>query len=131
MENKAIGNKVEQELLAQLESYGMWTHLLKDSASGQPFDIVAIYGDNTFCIDCKDCKAERFPFTRCEDNQINAFNKLTSTGFYNTSFVIYHNYKWYVLPYALYHKKKDTAKSVRVSDLISLENYLRTILCGN
>lgn len=130
MNNKKLGNGAESELLKVLRGYGFWCHLLKDSASGQPFDIIATYEDNAFYFDSKTLLgANNFPFTRIEDNQVNSFEDLKKVGCYRTAFVIFKDFQFRVLTYAKYIEQYKLGKvSIPFKTLPLLSDYLRECL---
>ena len=77
------GRQFEDMAVKELHKAGYWVHRIHPDESGQqPFDIIAIRGDRVCVYDAKVISdGHRFPFSRIEDNQINAFeliNKKTS-----------------------------------------------------
>ena len=69
------GQQFEKAFCEILQSMGYWALNIPKNASGaQPFDVIAIHGFHSMAIDCKVCKADRFPVDRIEDNQWAAFN---------------------------------------------------------
>ena len=101
MNSKKIGTQFEQEFCEYLAKHGWWAHFLSANSKGaQPFDIIAIKDDYVYAIDCKTCSTERFPFSRIEDNQRLAFDKIAQAGNVICGFAIKYNSNYYFIPYS-------------------------------
>lgn len=86
------GREFENQAVKELHKAGYWVHRIAPDESGQqPFDIIAIKG-NTICVyDAKVIsEGHRFPFSRIEDNQLNAFELIEKkTGAVHIGLLIY------------------------------------------
>ncbi len=70
MSNKKNGSDFEKELCRKLAENGIWARLEYPAEDGsQPFDVKAIYRNQIYIFECKDCKNGYFSFNRIEDNQ--------------------------------------------------------------
>lgn len=69
MSNKSEGTKFEEELQQIFGKHEYWCHLFQQSVGGQPCDLIAVKRNRVLLIDAKDCKRDKFPLTRVEDNQ--------------------------------------------------------------
>lgn len=69
------GREFENQVVKELHKAGYWVHRIHPDETGQqPFDVIAIRGDNVCVYDAKVVSdGHRFPLSRIEDNQINAF----------------------------------------------------------
>lgn len=69
------GRQFEDFCVKELHKSGYWVHRIHPDESGQqPFDIIAIRGDRICVYDAKVVsEGHRFPLSRIEDNQWNAF----------------------------------------------------------
>lgn len=72
MSNKQAGTDFENALAKYLSSFGYWVHNMAQNKSGQPADLIAVKDQKALLIDCKDCKTNRFTFSRIESNQDSA-----------------------------------------------------------
>lgn len=99
MSNKSEGTKFEQEIADKLYENGWWVHLIQQNKAGQPADIIAVKGDATVLIDCKDCKTKKFDLSRVEENQLNAMKMFVSRSFGQALFVIKLNGEIYFINY--------------------------------
>ena len=73
------GREFERWVENKLSEYGYWVHRMAESNTGsQPFDIIALKKYGVFALDCKVISTKRpyFPFSRIEENQKRAFEKL-------------------------------------------------------
>lgn len=84
--NKALGNEFENWLCEYGHSLGFFAHKLTQSAAGQPADVVFARGDLVMFVDAKNCNGVRFPISRVESNQKNAFKLLNVVGCKHTYF---------------------------------------------
>ena len=80
MSNRSVGNAFEREFAQTLAHYGFWVHLMAQTASGQPADVIAVRNGKPYLIDCKVCEQDWFRFDRIEDNQFCAMQRWFETG---------------------------------------------------
>lgn len=80
MSNKSNGNKFETTLCAVLSTYGFWAHNFTQSKQGQPSDIIACKNNDSYLIDCKECRKDEFPLSRIEENQITSMQLFEKKG---------------------------------------------------
>ena len=100
------GREFERLVENKLSEYGYWVHRMEESNTGsQPFDIIALNGYSVFALDCKVISTKRpyFPFSRIEENQKRAFEKLYDCykGILLCGFMIYFEGDVYLLDYAI------------------------------
>ncbi len=87
-----LGTATEKFIAKTLKNYGYWVYNMPKKTNGQPCDIVAIKGGNSFLawlIDGKHVRDEEvsFSFNRIEANQISSMNyahnyaKINNIGF--------------------------------------------------
>ena len=98
------GREFERLVENKLSEYGYWVHRMAESNTGsQPFDIIALKGYSVFALDCKVISTKRpyFPFSRIEENQKRAFEKLYNCYKSNLlcGFIIYFEGDVYLLDY--------------------------------
>ena len=69
------GRQFEDYCVKELHKAGYWVHRIHPDESGQqPFDIIAIRRNKICMYDAKVIsEGHRFPLSRLEDNQLNAF----------------------------------------------------------
>lgn len=84
--NKALGNEFENWLCEYGYKLGFFAHRLTQSSAGQPADILFARGNVPLFVDAKNCEGVRFPFSRVEMNQRNAFKMLNARGCIHTYF---------------------------------------------
>lgn len=78
MSNKKNGSDFEKELCEMFAKEGMWARLEYPAEDGsQPFDVKAIYRDEIYVFECKDCKNGYFDLNRIENNQETALRFLS------------------------------------------------------
>lgn len=99
------GREFERLVENKLSEYGYWVHRMAESNTGsQPFDIIALKGYSVFALDCKVISTKRpyFPFSRIEENQKRAFEKLYDCykSVLLCGFLIYYKDDVYLLDYA-------------------------------
>ena len=73
------GREFEKYMVDWLSNKGFWVHRMAESNTGsQPFDIIALKDYKVCAFDCKVISTKRpyFPFSRIEENQKRAFEKL-------------------------------------------------------
>lgn len=70
------GREFENLIVKELHKNGYWAHRISPNEAGQqPFDIIAIKGNRICAYDAKVLSdGTRFPMSRLENNQLNAFN---------------------------------------------------------
>ena len=100
------GREFEKWVENKLSYCGYWVHRMAESNTGsQPFDIIALKRHSVFALDCKVISTKRpyFPFSRIEENQKRAFEKLIKCYKNNltTGFIIYFEGDVYLLYYAI------------------------------
>ena len=98
------GREFEKWVENKLSECGYWVHRMAESNTGsQPFDIIALKGHGVYALDCKVISTKRpyFPFSRIEENQRRAFEKLylRYAGNLLCGFVIYFEGGVYLLDY--------------------------------
>lgn len=118
MNSKKIGTQFEQEFCDYLAKHGWWAHFLSANSTGaQPFDIIAIKDNYVYAIDCKTCSTERFAFSRIEDNQRLAFDKIAQVGDVICGFAIKYNSSYYFIPYSfVWVKELLKEKSIKFTE---------------
>ena len=88
------GRQFEDYLVNVLYTHGFWAHrIAPDEAGQQPFDIIALKGDMTCAYDAKVLSVgKRFPLSRIEENQLNAFSIFKHRVWYtDIGCLIYHD----------------------------------------
>lgn len=72
------GREFEDFCVKRLHEAGYWVHRIHPDESGQqPFDIIGAKGNKICAYDAKVVSdKKRFPLSRIEDNQLNAFRLL-------------------------------------------------------
>ena len=103
-EESMTGREFEKYMVDWLSAKGFWVHRMAESNTGsQPFDIIALKGHIVFALDCKVISTKRpyFPFSRIEENQRRAFEKLDECykGIHLCGFMIYFEGDVYLLDY--------------------------------
>lgn len=78
--NKKLGNNFEEELCKILADNGYFAYNAPNKVNGQPFDIIATRDSAFFAFECKTCSKDKFMLSRLEDNQVQAFYRLSSSG---------------------------------------------------
>ena len=127
------GREFERWVENKLNECGYWVHRMAESNTGsQPFDIIALKRHSVFALDCKVISTKRpyFPFSRVEENQKLAFEKLIKCYKNNltTGFMIYYEGDIYFLNYHLFKvlsdvDKKKGYKLTESSRIENLESY--------
>ena len=128
------GREFEKYMVDWLNEKGFWVHRMTESNTGsQPFDIIALNGYSVFALDCKVISTKRpyFPFSRIEENQRRAFEKLYDCyrGILLCGFMIYYEGDIYFLNYHLFKilsdvDKKKGYKLTESSRIENLESYI-------
>lgn len=129
MRQDKIGRNSEQLITNFFKQNGFWAYLLPKTVQGQPFDIIAIRGNNVWCVDAKHVEENKksFTFSRIEPNQITSMSYA-----YNycdikeqIGFIIHWNDELYFLPFMDYLALTRTdAKSVKIESLPLMRNIL-------
>ena len=109
------GREFERWVEKKLSDCGYWVHRMAESNTGsQPFDIIAFKRYGVFALDCKVISTKRpyFPFSRIEENQRRAFEKLylRYAGTLLCGFVIYFEGGVYLLDYLIVKKWMEEGK---------------------
>ena len=125
MSNRSVGNKFETELCDKLASNGFWAHCMKQSAAGQPADVICARNGEAWLIDCKVCEGTRFDFSRVEPNQYLAMRRWADTGNGSGWFAIKMKGEIYMLSmYDLERLENEGVKSLNWGDLTSVARLL-------
>ena len=109
------GREFEKYMVDWLNEKGFWVHRMAESNTGsQPFDIIAFKRYGVFALDCKVISTKRpyFPFSRIEENQKRAFEKLylRYAGTLLCGFVIYFEGSVYLLDYLIVKRWMEEGK---------------------
>ena len=109
------GREFEKWIENKLNECGYWVHRMAESNTGsQPFDIIALKGHGVYAFDCKVISTKRpyFPFSRIEENQKRAFEKLYDCyrGILLCGFMIYFEDDVYLLDYDIAEKWMEPGK---------------------
>lgn len=107
MNNKRLGTAFEKEVVNLLAKQDWWVHFISPDVTGaQPFDIIAVKGNDALAIDCKTSSRKHFRISRLEDNQVFAFEKWLQCG--NTMPLIFVKFggEIAIVPYAILKKRK-------------------------
>ena len=109
------GREFEKYIVDWLNEKGFWVHRIAESNTGSPpFDIIALKKYGVFALDCKVISTKRpyFPFSRIEENQRRAFEKLylRYAGNLLCGFVIYFEGGVYLLDYQIVKKWMEEGK---------------------
>lgn len=100
MNNKKLGNEFEREFEQMLRERGFWVHFMSpNSAGAQPCDFIAAKNGKAYLIDCKTCVKKKFPLSRLEENQVNAFVKWLNRGNRNAYVAVKHEGKVYMVDF--------------------------------
>ena len=124
------GREFERWMENKLSRCGYWVHRMAESNTGsQPFDIIALKGHSVFALDCKVISTKRpyFPFSRVEENQKLAFDKLIKcykSNTLTTGFMIYYEGDIYFLNYRLFKVLSDVdkEKGYKLTESSRIEN---------
>lgn len=115
------GKQAERYVANFFAQIGYFATILKQGVSGeQPFDIIGLTQNKTYCIDVKHCKTDYFTFNRVEENQKRAFSFLhyeLKNDKIELGFVLVYNDKMYWFPYKMYELLKTKQKSVKPTEL--------------
>ena len=109
------GREFERWIENKLNECGYWVHRMAESNTGsQPFDIIALKRYIVFALDCKVISTKRpyFPFSRIEENQKRAFEKLylRYAGNLFCGFVIYFEGGVYLINYLIVKRCMEEGK---------------------
>lgn len=104
MNNKKIGKDFEKEYAKILADEGYWVLLVtpKGYINSQPMDIIATKNNIFYGFECKTLhsKYKRFPLSRLEENQRQAFKRLKKIGSNNYFLVVkWNNEIIYLIPF--------------------------------
>ena len=114
-EESMTGREFERWVENKLSDCGYWVHRMAESNTGsQPFDIIALRGYKVCAFDCKVISTKRpyFPFSRIEENQKRAFEKMQDCyrGILLCGFLIYFEDDVYLLDYDIAKKWMEAGK---------------------
>ena len=121
------GRECERWVEHKLSDLGYWVHRMAESNTGsQPFDIIALKRHSVFALDCKVISTKRpyFPFSRIEENQKRAFEKLYDCykGILLCGFMIYFEGDVYLLDYQKVKKWiKEGKKGITLTKEIKID----------
>lgn len=94
------GAEFERYVVDLFQKNGFWAlRIPKNERGAQPFDILAIRGNEVYAVDCKVCQRKSFPLSRIEDNQWMAMDVMTWKTNAKIGFVVYHEGKLFFIPY--------------------------------
>ena len=123
------GREFEKYVVDWLNDKGFWVHRMAESNTGsQPFDVIALNDYNVYAFDCKVISTKRpyFPFSRVEENQRLAFEKLIKSykGNIRVGFLIYYEGDMYFISYHLFKvlSNIDKKKGCKLDEVIRVEN---------
>lgn len=126
-----VGNSTEERIAQFFSQKKYWAYILPKKLGGQPFDVIACRGNNTWFIDAKHLEANKasFSFERIEPNQRTSmkFAKIYA-DIKNLGFII----EWDRCPENLFYLSYDKlieieqngAKSVKIEALEVFGNEL-------
>lgn len=85
----SYGRGAEREFAKMMKNRGWWIHGFINSRQGQPCDFILTKRNVPWFIDVKNIgNSNVMGFGRLEENQINSFKLLSSTGAFNTGWVL-------------------------------------------
>ena len=116
---KMTGMQFESQFCEFLKEFGYWAlNIPKNKYGAQPFDVVAIHGNEIFAVDCKVCSTDLFQLERVEDNQWLAFQMVNERTNAKTGIMAYYKGDVYYLPYVvLCAYVRDGLKSIKLTKL--------------
>lgn len=106
MSNKALGTAFEEELAEILHRHGYWVHLLRQTETGQPADMIAVRNQRAFLIDAKVCSNDSFPLSRVEENQELAMRAWATAGNDSPWFALKTTDGIFMIPYSYFFRVK-------------------------
>ena len=116
MNNKRAGMRLERAFCQQLAKDGFWVYFT--NGNKQPADIIAVRDLNAYLIDVKNCKNDRFVFSRIEDNQRSSMQRFDECGNNKGLFALNTSKGIFMLRYDIVQyleaKKK---KSINIEDI--------------
>ena len=116
MNNKRAGTRLERAFCQQLAKDGFWVYFT--NGNKQPADIIAVRDLNAYLIDVKNCKNDRFVFSRIEDNQRSSMQRFDECGNNKGLFALNTSKGIFMLRYDIVQyleaKKK---KSINIEDI--------------
>lgn len=129
MNNKKIGNELEQKIAMFLGKHGYWVTLLSQDTAGQPADMIAVNREDTLLIDAKHCSDNIFRFSRVEPNQVRSMRMFNDKTNGWCGFAIAMEDKIYMLPYRRIEKmesegRKSINKKFADENLFTLQEYV-------
>lgn len=123
------GREFEKWIENKLNECGYWVHRMAESNTGsQPFDIIAFKRYGVFALDCKviSTKSPYFPFSRIEENQRRAFEKLylRYAGNLLCGLVIYFEGDVYLLNYLRVKRwMEEGKKGITLTEGLKIDNW--------
>ena len=99
MNNKRAGTRLERAFCQQLAKDGFWVYFT--NGNKQPADIIAVRDLNAYLIDVKNCKNDRFVFSRIEDNQRSSMQRFDECGNNKGLFALNTSKGIYILTYGI------------------------------
>ena len=123
------GREFEKYMVDWLSEKGLWVHRMAESNTGsQPFDIIALRNYKVCAFDCKVISTKRpyFPFSRIEENQKRAFEKLYEcySGILLCGFLIYYKDDIYLLDYAIAKMWiEEGKKGITLTEELKIDNW--------
>ena len=123
------GREFEKYMVDWLNEKGFWVHRMAESNTGsQPFDIIALKGYSVYAFDCKVISTKRpyFPFSRIEENQKRAFEKLylRYAGNLLCGFVIYFEGGVYLLNYLIANNLiREGKKGITLTEELKIDRW--------
>lgn len=123
-----VGNSTEEIICNYFSQKGYWAFIIPKKAGGQPFDLIACKGNDTWFVDAKhvDIKKASFEFSRIEPNQRTAMERAVGKGkIKNVGFFIFWERtpdKLYFFPFRMWKTLEDSGcKSVKMVDMICIQ----------
>ena len=123
------GREFERWVENKLSYCGYWVHRMAESNTGsQPFDIIALKGHGVYAFDCKVISTQRpyFPFSRIEENQRRAFEKLYDCyrGILICGFLIHYKDDVYLLDYDIAKKWiEEGKKGITLTEELKIDSW--------
>ena len=123
------GREFEKYMVDWLSEKGFWVPRMAESNTGsQPFDLIALRGYKVCAFDCKVISTKRpyFPFSRIEENQKRAFEKLYDCyrGMLLCGFLIYFEDDVYLLDYEIAKKwMKEGKKGIALTEGFKIDSW--------
>jgi Holliday junction resolvase len=107
LSNKKTGTDFEREFCKLASENGFWAHMLNINQNGQPADVIISKNNLTALVDCKDCKNNKFPFSRIEENQELSMKRWIETGNEHAVFALKTDEGIYIFYFSFLQKMKN------------------------